>query len=668
MAPLLSISSEKTLSTGGDIMKRNGRVSISRLLVIIAFLLFCAPSLIYADEPRAVAWKVVTAGGSGTLEVGAKAQATIELFAIKEFSNLNLLVAFPGCGEDPPTSGKPIGNLSAIIKGESSSPINIRWTDPGPQWRMCPDREALLLKAGARSRMIVTVEFLRVLTTGISPFLRAQVYEISEKELAQTTDPRVLLRMIDKRQAMSTFFIDLFYKLSAKEATWYLGSYAKVFGSPLPGEQTGKSTADYELLRTRIPVDLLSFRRNLPLPGLFIDDKGEMFRQTLYDIKQAGSGQAGAQVCTNEPFDGGGLLKTRLTETYSHQLSGIFSTKWSADHSLHPGFGFRVEAWTNENTGAWRMLASDWVQSDGTWQLGVPSSLGYQGKQLRIFYRSYNSYYKPQGQTGSSYSWADPEQTNITTPFYAGHRYADTDGGAYTGVGELVESAMYMWSRLYWTAGINPVPATPLNFYFPNTWDDCGDGSGVPWSCADASGNIWLTAAHGTRAEVVNHEMAHQLNNKFWDGRKPAGSGGSHSSSSCYSGRLGMTLREGFAEFTAAWVGYPTRDIAEGGFGSGRWALGYDPEQRLAPPSCSNGWENELWVARTFWDLHDTRSDGDDILWFVHRGAVLALFLGNGVAHDGDARDMRYYESIYRAAASPGHQGFISDIFNQNRM
>jgi hypothetical protein len=128
-----------------------------------------------------------------------------------------------------------------------------------------------------------------------------------------------------------------------------------------------------------------------------------------------------------------------------------------------------------------------------------------------------------------------------------------------------------------------------------------------------------------------------------------------------------MTLLEGFADFIAGWVGYQGRNVADGGFGAGRWSLSYDLEQRTAPPSCTNGWENELWVARTFWDLHDTRSDGTDILWFNNLGAVPALYLGNGIANNGDYRDMTFYGTIYRNAASPGHQGFITDIFDQNR-
>jgi len=230
---------------------------------------------------------------------------------------------------------------------------------------------------------------------------------------------------------------------------------------------------------------------------------------------------------------------------------------------------------------------------------------------------------------------------------------------------------MYTWSRLYWIGGIDPVhPAAvgPIKFYFPNTWYDCGDGSGVPWSCSSKNEpRIWLIAAHGTEAEVVTHEMGHQVNNKFWQWKRPANSGGSHSLNNCYAGRLGMALREGFANFLAGWVGYPSRNVADGGFGSGRWALSFDLESRVSPPNCANGWENEVWVARTFWDLHDTRGDGDDILWFTHRGGVPAIYLANGIGSDGDARDMRDYENIYRNHATPGHEGFITDIFEQDR-
>ena len=46
---------------------------------------------------------------------------------------------------------------------------------------------------------------------------------------------------------------------------------------------------------------------------------------------------------------------------------------------------------------------------------------------------------------------------------------------------------------------------------------------------------------------------------------------------------------------------------------------------------------------------------------------MLYLFLSNGPANDGDALDMRDFEDVYRNAATPGHEDFISDIFDQNR-
>ena len=73
----------------------------------------------------------------------------------------------------------------------------------------------------------------------------------------------------------------------------------------------------------------------------------------------------------------------------------------------------------------------------------------------------------------------------VPLTFNAGHRYADTDGGTYNGVGEMVDAAMYTWSRLYWQGGINPVRSAPINLIAPNTGLACGGTS--PWSCAYAS-------------------------------------------------------------------------------------------------------------------------------------------------------------------------------------
>lgn len=658
------------------------RVAGIMLGMLALILLQCVN--VGADEPKTVGWKILKGATKGTYTPRAHQdgddQLVVGLFtASKDLLEMKtpVLVVFPGCTEDPSTGGKPILNLRNIIDGKEASPrYNDKYTDPGPRWRMCPENNALLLEPGETVRLNLIVDFLRAVEEGMRLELPGRVYEVSEADRRLTGgDPEKLSQLMMTRRPMGSIVIDLFYRLKLKEKTWVRNSYARIFGAPTADPLGGRSTAGYEEQQAVIPVDLLGFRRDMKLPGNFKDDRGRRMNNFLKNIifKQ-GSGLAGQNFCMHEDFFVPlGQREDSESESSpqpeaSYVITGMFSTKWSSDHSLHPGFGFRVEAWTNENTGVWRMLASDWVQSNGTWQLNIPNSAGYQGKLLRMYYRSYNSYYEPQNQTGGKYSWKDPDRTDIPTSYYVGHRYADTDGGDYNGVGELVDAAMYMWSRLYWNGGINPVPSSPIKFYFPNTWYDCGDGSGVPWSCANTSGEIWLIAAHGIQADVVTHEMGHQLNNKYWGNKRPAGSGGNHTLTGCYPTRLGMALREGFANFIPAWVGYPDRNVAEGGFSSGRWALDYDPESRFSPPNCANGWENEVWVARTFWDLHDTRSDGDDILWFIHRGAVISLYLSNGIAHDGDARDMRYYEEIYRDAATDGHEGFITDIFEQNRM
>jgi hypothetical protein len=653
------------------------RVSLALVVFVIPFLgMVLGGAPLMADEPQGIAWKAIdpklTGPASPGITPGGDDQVLLQLFAAHEsLLKTDLLAVFPGCGQDPEVAGRPVMNLEELIRGKATSPVyNPEWKSPGPRWRMCPGANAVLLRAGQTASLNVTVDFLRLVSENMSPQLFGKVYQVSSAMLRTTRNPNQLAAMVQAQQPASTLIIDLYYAVNAEKRIWQSGDYGKIFGLPRrPNTELGKPTADYEKEQANLPVVASAFQRTLRLPGQFVDDGGRMFKATLDAVQAAGSGNAGEEICIQDDEFAARRVAAPVSgdaaEAVSWSLSGRFSTKWTSDHSLHPGFGFRVEAWTNENTGVWRMLASDWVQSNGTWSLFIPLALNYEGKLLRVLYRSYNSYYAPQNQAGNTYSWVDPDQANIGNPFFAGHRYADTDGGTYNGVGELVDAAMFMWSRLYWIGGINPVPASPIKMFFPNTWYNCGGTS--PWSCANTGGNIWLIAAHGTRAEVVNHEMGHQLNYKFWDYKRPANPGGSHSLDSCYPTRLGMVLLEGFANFMAGWVGYPGRNVAAGGFGSGRWALGFDPESSVAPPNCADGYTNEAWVARTFWDLHDTHSDGDDILWFNHPGAVAALYLGHGVANDGDARDMRDYENIYRNAATPGHEGFISDIFNMNR-
>ena len=74
----------------------------------------------------------------------------------------------------------------------------------------------------------------------------------------------------------------------------------------------------------------------------------------------------------------------------------------------------------------------------------------------------------------------------------------------------------------------------------------------------------------------------------------------------------------------------------------------------------------EGWVAMVFWDLHDKTSDGSDVLWFNHPGAVHSIYFQNGPAANGDPLGISDFQTHYENAASPGHATYIADIFDQN--
>jgi hypothetical protein len=638
--------------------------------------LFSASHFAYAFQPAGISWKITdSAIQEGPVVAGENPGGESQLYVNLKFfdakQKLPLLVLIPNCGQDPEIAGKPLSNLSNILSGKDQSPLyNTKWIKPGPRWRICPKVDALLINDLTSNQILpLEVDFLSAVNGGISPSLFLDVYEISASDVRLQLTVDELARKYRNQAPAARVPVSADYLIS--KGTFKLGNYNQTYGNPVPAFNsklpipTGvKKSLSYDLAASVMPVNLESFRRKLKIPGNISYDKLASLQNSVKLSLDRGSAKEGAQICYPENPVLAGALTPNALVPISHTLSGQFSTKWTTDHSLHSAFGFLVEAWRVSPA---VKLGSAWVQANGSWSIGVPTSLGFPGGAIRINYLSYNGYYAPQNQAGNKYWWSDT-WTVASSAFTTGHRYVDTDGGTYNGVGELVNSAMTMWSRLYWDAGINPVAASPIKFFFPNTWYDCGDGSNSPWSCATFEGDqIWLIAAHGTQGDVVNHEMGHALQAKFWGGKRAAGSGGSHTLTGCYPTRLGLALGEGFANFMGAWVGYPERNQAEGSFASGIWGLSFEPEQRTSPPTCANGWENETWVARTFWDLHDTHADGDDILWFNYPGAVISLFLNNSVATSGDARDMRFYRNIYSTAASLGHQGYISDIFNQNR-
>ena len=658
-----------------------------------------------AHQPQVLSYSFSEAASSGTFSPGRTSGAddilVIGFSPIPTPMPTPLLLVFPGCGVDPPIAGRPVANLDDVIE-KGSAPQYIEWVDPGPKWQVCPTEPAILIQPDANSSfsnsaqvdafLKFEVDFLNIwsegtinnATLGMSPQITGMVYEVTSEDVASMDELNDLASMdelddlallMHGRQPAAELIVTRHYRLDPAKQTWMAGTYQKIMDRPTKRRLAGLKTYSYDEQKAIIPVDLVDFRSNIPLPRVTKYDDGRRFNRNSSYILGKGSKLAGQKVVTREDIripdldqntaGSSGSASFGASAT-SHTIEGKFSTRWSSDSTLHPGFGFKVELWTNE-TGSWKKLGGSWVESNGTWKVQVNSNKGYSGNQLRVLYRTNNSYYSAQGAGGHKHSWKN-DFNGIAANHDIGHWYVDTDGGDHNGLGELLDAAMRMWSRLYWQGSISPVRSSPIIMTAPNTTYDCGAGTGVPWSCSNSSdGQIWLVPQHMAQAPVVAHELAHQLQAEYWDNKRPANSGGSHNLTSCYPTRLGMTLGEGFANFIPAWVGYQNRNTAAGGFGAGRWALSLDPESNVAPPTCANGWEAEVWVARVFWDLHDTRSDGGDVLWFNHMGGVINVYLANGPANNGDALDMRDFENVYRNAASAGHEDFISAIFDLNR-
>jgi hypothetical protein len=334
----------------------------------------------------------------------------------------------------------------------------------------------------------------------------------------------------------------------------------------------------------------------------------------------------------------------------TNTVSGTFSYK-GMDGLLHPAFGWRVKAWRNTPGVGWHVLAEDWIQFNGHWTLNYESGAG----DIQFQYVAANRFFTPMTSAEDTYRWIGPVRTGLPTIFNEGSWLADTSGGSVRGLGEIYYQGMYLWSKLYWEGEINPLRDSSIKVYFPNTTYDCGDGTGSPWSCASKDGRIWFIPAHATRNGVIQHELSHQINYQFWGNVLPPGAGGSHSLGSCYN--KGLALTEGFANFMVFW--------AQSGRGDDPSSPAFDfrPEDPSSFACDSPLDTNESWVAANFWDLHDTRGDSSDNLWFIHPGAVPGIFLRSGMK-----AGMSDFHSTYRDAANVEHRSIIDAIFKQNKI
>ncbi|TAN49173.1 MAG: hypothetical protein EPN21_12875 [Methylococcaceae bacterium] len=575
-----------------------------------------------------------------------------------EITSNPMLAVFSDCAQDADITGTPVTNLVAFLRNQAPEPVyNTDWIKPGPRWSLCSQAGAYLVDVGSTETVKFAVDFLRLPgREGMSPLIEAKVYEVSQEDLATYQTAKKLAIHYADLQPSAILPISVNYRVT--KDTWSYGSYAEVYGAPPKNKISAPKLAKaYNPVKNTIPVNIESFLAGGKIPTDKNYDNNASL-ETAYAAVLA-QGACVADEVTTCPEPKSPQRQAKLPEGISHAITGMFATKWVADHSLHPGLGFRVDVMTRNSgllPGQLISLGTAWVQPNGLWVLAVPTTKLFNGGKITVSYRPYNEYIAPQNEDGDYY-WVNGGSYEVNSSKPAPiSEYVDTDAGVFSGLGELAEAAERVWMRTYWDAGLNPVPASPIKIFFPNTWENCGLGS--PWSCASTSGEIWLIAQHAMQAGVVAHELGHQLNNKFWNNKRPAGSGGEHSLTSCHPDALGRPLREGFADFFQVWVGFTDRNLKVNITNSntannvsnvaGRWWSPFDIESKADNYVCAHGYENELWVARTFWDLHDSHIDDLDWIQFSHQGGVIAGYLLNAVPSDGDDWDMTIYELLYR--------------------
>ncbi len=691
--------------------RRSARWITTALLAV----LLASPAA--AHEPGTIQVTLSKASETGIANLLAdprgKGDAQVEFAFVNADPEKDVLLVFPPCAFDGEGQKRSklfrVDTLDAALAGYGAQEVKA-----DPQWSLCQASKSelpgvFLLRRGQRLALKMALDFLpgaavsnptsdtdRTSRIAVrSPF---DVFAVNPQDsgavaqsLLDSRKPRAsqiaaLLDRIgrggpgDARQ-----WLTLFYEIVADTAGGTTGkfrrtTYEDLFQrfdladiGKLPGTTTGDESSQlFALEEYRTP------RLAIPAAGLEYDPQHEL----IYAYDPTSGGPEGGKICENtrpdcdafprscmslnpagqapaRPASADGLSRTAAT-TYT--ISGKFSVKWT-DHALHPGWGWVAVAYWN-NGGSWVELASDWVQGDGRYTLVVNQG-GYTGQNLRVVFRAYNRYYEPRTASDDLFRWRNPDKTAISTSHDEGHRWADCDGGTANGIGEMYHAAYLMWSKLYWTGEINPLRSSPLKVYFPNTSFDCGDGSGIPWSCANCGGTVWLTAGHGVSPDVVQHEFAHQLHYEMWNNHFPSGSCLSHSICTRYNS--GLALTEGYADFMPGWVACSRGDA------SCTAASGRDVEGSACVTS-SDGNVNEWNVAQAFHDLWDSHADGNDVLYYLHEGASQKLFLANGISGGNCcgggtgavAKGMTDYQSVYRNACTPGHEIYIDRIFDQN--
>ncbi|XXF78997.1 hypothetical protein P2318_04380 [Myxococcaceae bacterium GXIMD 01537] len=378
------------------------------------------------------------------------------------------------------------------------------------------------------------------------------------------------------------------------------------------------------------------------------DPEDERFTQEAVDerIRRAIEAEGGSVPASLLP---GGMQKlgddgvaTGVTAMGSFHYTGL-------DNKLHPAWGWRVYAFVDMGFITLTVGKTN-VGTNGNWSMALPKlPTAY---NVKFTYEPRNVYFTLRNTSGAYYSFSSGAKhtlaDNKVLNEYTQAAYLGSSD--LVGLGEVHRDGMDFWEALKTKGeGIDPVPSKSISLYYPNMDYDCGDGTGKAWSCASSDGEIWIIPAHAQGA-VLKHELGHQLQNKYWGGKKPDGAGGSHKALKCYNS--GLALSEGFATFMQVWSSLDrNQNPSANGF----------PEIENPVSACTTKNNNERWVTANFWDFYDTLSDSADTIYYVHTGATPKLYLLNG-KHDS----MAEYLSLFKNLASSQHQTIVGNIFTQN--
>ncbi len=669
-----------------------------------------------AHEPGTIVVTLAKAAVSGPFsfltDTKGKGDTRLDYAFRNNDPDVDVILVFPVCAfeGDDRRSFMPeafrVANLDAVLAG-TETPVAVKLD---PQWGLCQLTKAelpgvYLLRRGQTLLLQMALDIQRGAASANGKLALHSYFDIFAIDPEQTDSlaqallassrPKAgliasyLKRISSGRRGDARQWFSLFYRLTPNTTNPDIGTFNRTTWEDLylptslaldPAEGTGIDTGeivshpdfDWAVGDYKTPKAVI------PDSGLIHDPQHSSVRT----IDPTSAGPSGDEVCEEPRGDcarfpsaclpGGGSI-TRgasvnppaglaTTSAATYTITGQFSVKWT-DHALHPGWGWRAVAWWNDS-GSWTKLASEWVEWDGHYTLSV-NHAGYSGQNLRVQFRAYNSFFEPRTSTDDLFRWRNPDRTGISTSHDEGHWYADADGGDANGLGELYFGGYMLWSEMYWRGELNPLRADPLKVYYPNSTYDCGDGSGVPWSCASCDGRVWLTAAHGVQNDIVQHEFAHQVHYEFWNNNFPSGACVSHSFCTAYT--EGLALTEGYADFVPAWVGCSRGDA------SCTASYGTEMETDACAKTSSKN-SREWYVAQTFHDLWDSHTDGDDVLWYVDEGSTHKIFLGNGLGAGGccgngagaTSRGMDDFQTTYNTNCSAGHAGYIDDIFDQN--